>query len=228
MRRHELVAVRQAVARRDVAGDRGGAVEPAARRLEVRRPRRAAVLVRAHDHGAEQGERADGEDAEHDVAEGEAPAPVALAGPSRRHDDRLGLHHPRLGLDRGVDAPWVRRPAPAPPPAPAPRPARRRASQLRPRPLLRQVDLRQHQVRLVEQLEHLVAVQLLALDEDVGDVLDGPAVGLDQQVRVDVGLAQQLRRGRALVGSDSAAPTGSAAYGLPPPARRMICRPISS
>src|SRR5919204_3791234 len=61
-----------------------------------------------------------------------------------------------------------------------------------------QVDLGQLQRLPVEQIEHFVAVQLLPLDELVGDALDGLAVRLDEMVCGEVRLAEQLLDHRPL------------------------------
>jgi len=57
----------------------------------------------------------------------------------------------------------------------------------------------------------------------VGDRLDLVAVGLDEALRGDIGLTQDLRRGPALAGSESTALMGSRSIALPPEARFMIC-----
>src|SRR5215204_3455523 len=70
-----------------------------------------------------------------------------------------------------------------------------RAQALHGRPylLVREVDVRHDEVRVVEQLDECVAVDLLLLDDGLRDLLDLVLVVLDQMVSLDVRLAEQLR-----------------------------------
>ena len=65
--------------------------------------------------------------------------------------------------------------------------------------VIHEVDLRSLEADAVEQIDHLVAVHLLAVDQGVGDPLDLLAVGGHQSIGGHVRLADDLRRGALLV-----------------------------